>query len=95
MDSQNSHPQKNTLLKIAARQRYQPKFLREYFSLQPRKEFYFFSPTLRCFNFFATAQPTSDNQSDSLLRNLTGQSNLTRTKEARTANSGLAQCGLT
>jgi len=54
--------QKNTLLKTAASQRCKPKFLREYFFLQPREEFYFFSPTLRCFNFFfhRTVQTRTD-----------------------------------
>lgn len=82
--------QKNTHLKTAASQRCKPKFLREYFFLQPREEFYFFSPTLRCFNFFANAQSTTDRQSDSLLQTLTGQCNLTQTTEARTANMGFA-----
>jgi hypothetical protein len=95
MDSKNNHPQKNTLLKTAARQRYKPKFLREYFFLQPRKEIYFFSPILRCFNFFATTQSTTNNLSNSLSQSLTGQRNLTRTTEARTANIGLPQWGLT
>jgi hypothetical protein len=36
---------------------------------------------------YATAQPTTDKQSESLLQTLTGQCNLTRTTEARTANS--------
>lgn len=51
------HPQKNTLLKTAASQRCEPKFLREYFFLHPKKEFEnFFSlpqkklnhPTAQC-----------------------------------------------
>ncbi len=84
---EKAHTQKNTLLKTAASQRCKPKFLREYFFLQPREEFYFFSPTLRCFNFFANAQPTTDIQSDSLLQTLTGQCNLTQTTEARTAKT--------
>lgn len=83
--------QKNTLLKTAASPRCEPKFLREYFFLQPKKKFNFFSPTLRCFNFFATAQPTTDKHSDSLLQTFTGQFNLTRTTEARTGNMGLAE----
>lgn len=90
-----ANPQKNTLLKTAASQPCKPKFLREYFFLQPREEFYFFSPTLRCFNFFATAQSTTDKQLDSLLQTLAGQRNLTRTTEARTANKVLPQWGLT
>ncbi len=52
-----------------------------------------FSPTLRCFNFFANSQPTTDKQSDSLLQALTGQSNVIRTLEARTANKGLNESG--
>lgn len=52
----------------------------------PRRNSNFFSPTLLCFIFFATAQPKPDNHSDSLLQTLTGQCNLTRTTEARTAN---------
>ena len=52
----------------------------------PRRNSIYFSPTLRCFYFFATAQPTTYNQSESLLQTLTGQCNLTRTTEARTAN---------
>lgn len=31
----------------------------------PKKQFKFFSATLRCFNFFATTQPTTDNHFDS------------------------------
>jgi len=46
-------PQKNTLLKTAASQSCKPKFLREYFFLQPKKKFNFFSPTLRCLIFFS------------------------------------------
>lgn len=61
----------------------------------PRRNSNFFSPTLRCFNFLATAQPTTDKQSDSLLQTLTGQCNLTWTTEARTGNTRLAQWGLT
>ena len=61
----------------------------------PRRNSNFFSPTLRCFNFFATAQPTTDKQSESLLQTLTGQCNLTRTTEARTANKVLPKAGVT
>ena len=87
--------QKNTLLKTAASQRCKPKYLREYFFLQPKKKFNFFSPTLRCFNFFATAQPTTDKHPDSLLHTSTGQTNLTRTTEARTGNKVLPKAGVT
>jgi hypothetical protein len=54
----------------------------------PRRNSNYFSPTLRCFNFFPTAQSNTDKQSDNLLQTLTGQCNLTRTTEARTANKG-------
>lgn len=42
---------KNTLLKTAQGNA-RPKFLREYFFSHPRRNSNFFSPTLRCFNFF-------------------------------------------
>ena len=61
----------------------------------PRRNSNFFSPTLRCFNFFATAQPMTDKQSDSLLQTLTGQCILTQTTEARTANKVLPKAGVT
>ena len=54
-----------------------------------------FSPALRCFNFFATAQPTTDKQSESLLQSLNRQCNFTRTTEARTANKVLPKAGVT
>src|SRR3990172_1381580 len=60
---------------------------------RPRRNSNFFSPTLRCFNFFATAQSTTDKHSDSLLQTISGQNNLTWTTEARTANSGFKKCG--
>ena len=60
----------------------------------PRRNSIFFSPTLKCFNFFTNAQPTTDQQSDSLLQTLTGQCNMTQTTEARTANSTLAIGGV-
>lgn len=87
--------QKNTLLKTAASPRCEPKFLREYFFLQPKKKFNFFSPTLQCFIFFAAAQPTTDKHSGSLLQTFTGQYNLTWTTEARTGNSVLPQLAVT
>lgn len=52
----------------------------------PKRNSILFSPSLRC--FFATAQPTTDKQLDSVLQTLTGQFNLTRMTEARTANMG-------
>lgn len=61
----------------------------------PRRNSNFFSPTLRCFNFFATSQPTTDKQSEILLQTLTGQCNLTLTTEARTANKVLPKAGVT
>jgi len=86
--------QKNTLLKNPQANAEGNFFKRVFFS-PPQEEFYFFSPTLRCFNFFATAQPTTDKQSDSLLQTLNGQCNLTRMTEARTANSSLAKWRVT
>ena len=80
----NSHPQKNTLLQ-AAKANAETKACKRVFFTPAQEEFYFFSPTLRYFNFFATAQPT-DKQSEGLLQTLTGLCNLTRTTEARTAN---------
>lgn len=64
----------------------EPKLAREYFFLHPEKEFNYFSPILRCFNFFATTQPTTDELLDSLLQTLTGQCNFIRMTEERTAN---------
>lgn len=60
-----------------------------------RRNSIFFLPNLLCFNFFATAQPKTDKQSNSLLQPLDRQSILTRTKEARTGNMRLASCGVT
>ena len=60
----------------------------------PRRNSNFFSPTLRCFYFFAAAQPKTDKQSNSLLQTLTGQRNLTWTTEARTANKVLPKAGV-
>ena len=85
--------QKNTLLKNAQANAVSIFFKRVFFS-PPQEEFYFFSPTLRCFIFFATTQPTAGKPSDSLLQTLTGQCSLTRTTEARTANRRLASCGV-
>lgn len=89
----NSHPQKNTLLQFAQANAETKYCKRVFFPTQ--EEFYFFSPTLRCFNFFANAQPTTDKQLESILQTSTGQSNLTWTTEARTGNKVLPQCGLT
>lgn len=47
-----------------------------------------YSPTFRCFIFFATTQPTTGKQPGSLFQALPGKCSLTRTTEARTANSG-------
>ena len=54
----------------------------------------FFSPTLRCFNYFANALPTTVKHSDSVFQTITRQCNLKRTTEARTANMRLASCGV-
>jgi hypothetical protein len=53
----------------------------------PRRNSIIFSPTLRCINFFAIAQPTTIKHLDNLLQTLTGQRNMTQMTEARTANS--------
>ena len=87
--------QKNTLLQAATSQPTNQSLQESIFFSTPRRIFNFFSPTLRCFNFFATAQANIDKQLESLLQTLTGQCNLTRTTEARTANMGLASCGVT
>jgi len=50
-----SHPQKNTLLQNAQANAASNIFNRVFFS-PAQEEFYFFSPTLRYFNFFAIAQ---------------------------------------
>ncbi len=89
-----AHTQKNALLKTTASQRCKPKFLREYFFLQPKMKFNYFSSTLRCFNFFATPQLTIDKHPESLFHTSTGQTNLTRTTETRTGNKVLAQAGV-
>ncbi|HPW98279.1 MAG TPA: hypothetical protein PK218_06955 [Flavobacterium sp.] len=86
-----SHPQKKYTLAGRFKPTHEPKLAREYFFLLPKKNFSFFSPTLRCFNFFETAQPTTDKHSDGLMQTLTRDCNLTRTTEARTANSVLPQ----
>jgi len=83
-----SHPQKNTLLKAAKANAATKAFKRVFFS-PTQEEFYYFSPTLRCFNFFATAQPTTDKHSDSLLQDTYRHSNMDTDEEARTANSTL------
>jgi hypothetical protein len=67
-------------------QPHRPKLAKECAFHPPKKKFNFFSPSLRGFNFFANTQSTLDKQSDSLSKTLTGQRNLTRTTEARTAN---------
>lgn len=54
----------------------------------------FFSPTLRCFNYFANALPTTVKHSDSVFQTITRQCNLKRTTEARTANSTFAIGGV-
>jgi hypothetical protein len=61
------------------------------FFSSPKRNSKIFFPSLWCFNFFATAQSTTDKHSVSLLQALTGQCNLTQTTEARTANKGLKE----
>jgi hypothetical protein len=79
---------KNTLLKKRTSQRYKQFFLREYFFSHPRRNSIFFSPTLRCFNFFTTAQqPTTDEYLDRTKQD-TNRLQLDKDGEARTGNSG-------
>jgi len=81
----NSHPQKNTLLKNAQANAESIFFKRVFFS-PPREEFYFFSPALRCFNFFATAQqPMTDEYLDRTMQD-TNRQELDIDEEARTGN---------
>jgi hypothetical protein len=80
--------QKNTLLQAASSQHTNQSLQESIFFSSPRRIFHFFSPTLRCINFFAIAQPTTNKHSDNLLQTLTGQRNMTQMTEARTANSG-------
>jgi hypothetical protein len=88
------HTKKYTLTSRLSQRLYHSLQESIFFSSQRRNSI-FFSPTLRCFNFFATAQPTTDKQPESLLQPLTGQCNLTRTTEARTANKVLPKAGVT
>jgi hypothetical protein len=91
----NSPHKKKYTLASHLSQRLNQSLQESIFFSSPRINSIFFSTALRCFNFFATAQPTSDQQSKSLLPTLTGQWNLTQTTKARTANTRLAQWGLT
>lgn len=74
--------QKNTLLKNAQANAESNFFKRVFFSPAQEEIQIIFSPTLRCINFFANAQPSTDKHSDSLLQTITGQCNLTRTTES-------------
>lgn len=57
----------------------------------PRRNSIYFSPALRCFNFFATAQqPTTDVYSDRTKQD-TNRLQYVADKEARTGNTGLAK----
>jgi hypothetical protein len=58
---------------------------------RPRRNSIFFSPSLRCFNFFATAQqPTTDEYLDRAKQD-TNRQELDMDEEARTGNTGLAK----
>jgi len=81
MKLRKSITQKNTLLKNAQANAASNFFKRVFFS-PPREEFYFFSPTLRCFNFFATAQSKTDKHSDSLSYDTYRHSNMNTDEEA-------------
>ncbi len=70
-----------------------PKFAKEC-GCPTQEEIHFFPPTLRCFNFFANAQPMTDKHFDSSERK---QKVVHLDTEDRTpsANMGLASCGVT
>jgi hypothetical protein len=89
-----TYPIKNTLLQ-AATSNAETKACKRVLFFLSQEEIQLFFPTLRCFNFFATAQPATDKQSDSLSQTITGQYNLTQTTEARTANKVLPKAGVT
>jgi hypothetical protein len=57
-----ANEQKNTLLKTAASQRCETKFLREYFFLLPQKNYFLKSPSLLKIFKTATAQPIHKDQ---------------------------------
>ncbi len=80
------YTQKNTLLKTAASQRCEPKFLREYFFLQPQKNYFLKFPSLLNFFKTATAQPT---QKTAKPKTDMGYSNSTDRTPA--GNTGLAK----
>jgi hypothetical protein len=82
---QKAHAQKNTLLKNAQANAVSIFFKRVFFS-PAQGEFYFFPPTLRCFNFFATPhQHTTDKH---LVRTIQETNRLQHDtdEEARTGN---------
>jgi hypothetical protein len=89
-----ANAQNNTLLQ-AAQSNAETKACKRVFFSPAQEEIQFISPTLRFFNFFATAHSTTVKQSDSLLQTLTGRGNKTRTTEARTGNTGFASGGVT
>ncbi len=90
METSLTISEKNTLMQTTQGNAENKACKRVFFSLT-QKEIQLFFPTLRFFNFVATAQPTTENKLDSLLHVLTGQCNLKRTTDARTANSVLPQ----
>lgn len=87
-------PQKHTHLQAAASQHTDQSLQKSVLFCHPERNS-IFSPTLRWFNFFSNAQPTTDKYLDSLLQTLTGLCSMTRMAEARTANMRLASCGVT
>ena len=90
MIEQKALTQKNTLLKNAQANTASIFFKRVFISPN-REEFYFFSPSLRCFNFFATAQqPRKDNHLNRTTQE-TNRLQLDADEEARTGNTGLAK----
>jgi hypothetical protein len=79
---------KNTLLKKRTSQRFEQFFLREYFFSHPRRNSIYFSPTLRCFIFFATAQQPATDVYLNRTKQDTNRLQYDTDKEARTGNSG-------
>jgi hypothetical protein len=88
-------PTKKYTLASRLSQRLNLRLQESIFFSTPKRKSNFFSPTLRCFNFFPTAQATTDKQSDCLLQTLTALCNLAWSTEARTANKVLPKAGVT
>jgi hypothetical protein len=83
--------QKHTHLQAAASQRTAQSLQKSVLFCHPKRNSNFFSPSLRCFNFFATAQPdTTKTVKLNIDNGLQG-----RTDRTPAGNSGFASCGVT